>query len=168
MTDRWALLRVWHAEAMESVMRDPGGYVFSRTSFAAAPARWREIPPSELSRRVELLLDAHYVKRNATMVTPEDPNRMMLLAFAFEWVDHTTNPARPGGGPDPYVFAKTAHPAVIDRACAEVTTLADGVLEGLDAKVWTSAFGVWRIDDDTWHLIKHQERAAMFAERFGS
>jgi hypothetical protein len=91
----WYLLRISHIEALASVADHPNAYRFNRTSYCVAPETWRRLDKAELARRVAILLDAAYAKRNHTLIGSDDPTPMLLLDYDFAWVDASEIGGRP-------------------------------------------------------------------------
>jgi hypothetical protein len=167
----WSLLRIWHIEALESVIGDPKGVSFTRTSYVAAPARWRNLSQPELAGRIEQLLNAAYERRNwLTTQQSGDPVGLEPFVFYFEWVERDSIPAAPGVVVEPWVLPRAnAHPDLVARAFAEIDARVQAARPGIDARAYADAFYVFRIDeDDSWHFIRSRSRKAetLFAERF--
>jgi hypothetical protein len=165
----WSLLRIWHAEAIESVIQHPQGVHFLRTSYLTAPEQWRNLPQPELVNRVEQLLNASYRRRNWSTAQSDDPTPMVPFAFYFEWVDLDDSPAITDTRVAPWVLPNAnAHPNLVENAIADIDARLQTVRPGINARAYSEAFSVFRIDpDDTWHLIDDRDRAALFADRFG-
>jgi hypothetical protein len=94
----WLLLQISHTEALASVADRPNAYRFRRTSFCVAPESWRRLDAAELARRVHVLLDAAYAKRNHTLIGSDDPTPMVLLGYDFAWVAADELAGRPWRG----------------------------------------------------------------------
>lgn len=165
----WSLLRFWHVESLDTVIEHPRGISFTRTSYIAAPSRWRELPIPELVSRLEQLLIAAYNRRNYTLRDTDDPARMVPFVFDFEWVEHDDAPAMLGAVPEPWVLPNAnAHPDLVMRGLSEIDARRRVTRPGLHARPYANAFEAIRIDeDDSWHLVRSADRAAMFASRFG-
>jgi hypothetical protein len=164
----WSLLRLWHVEALESVIENPQGVIFTRTSYLTAPARWRELPTDVLASRLEQLLIAAYRRRAATLAGSGDDTRMLWFGFYFEWVDRDDTAGDPATHCDLWIFpAAYAHPNLVARAHEEVDAHLHADRPGIARRCYASAFEVFRIDDnDSWHLVRHEDREALFATRF--
>jgi hypothetical protein len=165
--ERWALLRVWHCEAMESVIDRDDPIHFTRTSYLSAPARWSGLPTKELARRVEIVLNASYKRRAWELRTAEDTNSLVPFAFYFEWVDRDDVGADPLASVAPFLYPCTvANPRLAEIAFRDLDALAQAARPGLASRCYAGAFSAFRIDvDDTWHLVRHDDRAALFAAR---
>ncbi|MBA3397390.1 MAG: hypothetical protein H0T89_32490 [Deltaproteobacteria bacterium] len=165
---RWQLLRVWHLEAMECVIDNPMLVSFTRTSYVSAPASWCQLAQPQLVARIEQLLGAHYRVRAETLRTPEVDERMMPFAFDFEWVGAGDQPANPGARADPWLLPCTsANARLVELASQELDAKLQAARWGIDSRCYADAFEVFRIDDDdAWHIIDWDDRAAMFAARY--
>lgn len=165
--DAWALLRVWHLEAMETVIEHPAVCHFVRTSYVSVPTRWHALPLAEVARRVEMLLLAHYRIRAATLWTPEVDERMQPFAFDFEWVARADMPAQPVAEGAPWLFpVAQVNPHLEDLAFEELSARREAARPGIASRCYDDAFAAVRVDvDDTWHMVRHADRAAMFAAR---
>ena len=167
-----SLLRVYHAEALGSVIDNPKAAFFLRTSYVTAPPAWPELAREALANRVEQLLNAAYARRNWSMAQSDDPAPMLPFLFDFEWVGRA--PSLPLDDDDseggPLILPGAgAHSAVIEGAIDELLGILDAERPGIDARCYDRAFEVFRIDDDgSWHLIRHEDRSALFNGLFGT
>ena len=164
---RWALLRVWHFEAMNSVIANPDVAHFTRTSYLTAPSRWRELPLPALASRVEQVLVASYKQRAAQLRTPDDPASLVPFAFFFEWVDRDDIPANPAAQGDPFLYpCVAANPALGDIAYRDLDAIIKAARPGIASRCYDDAFSAFRIDEnDSWHLVPYRDREALFEER---
>ena len=168
ISQQWALLRLWHLEAMETVIADPGLVHFTRTSYLSAPIRWRALPMPELASRVEQVLAASYKLRGWELRTPDDPWSLVPFAFYFEWVDREDIPANPDATSDPFMYpCADANPVLSDLAIRDLDKILQDRRPGIAARCYQNAFSTFRIDeDDTWHLVDYGESEALFRTRY--
>lgn len=168
MSTRWVLLRIWHLEAMETVIEHPQLVHFTRTSYLSAPARWRDLPLPQLAARVEQVLAASYKQRAAQLRTQDDSASLVPFAYFFEWVDRDDIPANPEAQSDPFLYpcAKT-NPVLPEIAIRDLDKIVQEPRAGIASRCYASGFSAFRIDeDDTWHLVRHADREPMFRERY--
>jgi hypothetical protein len=167
-----SLLRVYHAEALGSVIGEPMAAVFLRTSYVTTPSAWQELARDVLANRVEQLLNAAYARRNWSMAQSDDPTPMLPFLFDFEWVGRAPSPPLDDDDSErgPLILPGAgAHAAVIEGAIDELLRILDAERPGIDARCYDRAFEVFRIDDDdSWHLIRHEDRSALFTGLFGT
>jgi hypothetical protein len=167
-SERWQLLRTWHLEAMECVIDSPTPATFTRTTYLSVPASWRSFTSRQLAARIEQALNAHYRIRWATLRTAEVDERIIPFAFDFEWVSRADLPAVPNARSDPWTFpcAKDTQ-GLAEIAWREIDAKLQSVRPGIDARCYADAFEVFRVDeDDSWHIVDWNDRAAMFAARY--
>ena len=168
----WELLRLWHSEALDSAVHDPRAVTFTRTSYVSAPSWWRSFSTEELVGRLEQLLLAHYRVRAASLQSTGqgtgDLAQVIPFGFDYEWVTRADMPAQPDFEAVPWMFpCALTHRHLFEIADREMDLARRVDRRGIDAQCYRGAFAVFRIDeDDTWHIIRHYKRAAMFAARY--
>jgi hypothetical protein len=164
----WELLRLWHFEALDSLIHDPKAVTFTRTSYVSAPRRWKVFAVEELVGRLEQLLLAHYRIRTASLQGSGDVAQVVPFGFDYEWVTRADMPAQPEFEAMPWMFpCATTHLHLFDIADRDMDMARRVDRLGIDSQCYRGAFAVFRIDeDDTWHIVRHYRRAAMFAARY--
>jgi hypothetical protein len=157
----WRLLRIWHVEAIESVTHHPNAAMFSRTSYCLAPNRWEDFEPSELLRRVEFLLEAHYRRRNYQTAQTGDPVGMLWIAYAFEWVARSEMPANTSDNVDEdiWVTSRPVDEELVMRAITQIEAKWRQPRPGIDSRPWSDGFGLFGIeaDGETWKLLRSRD-----------
>lgn len=170
----WQLVRVWHVETLDSVAHHPIAPRFLRTSYCLAPSTWKKLDDLALRDRLLYALDLSYRFRNYQSAKSGDKAEMIWVAVAFELVDKIAMAPYVDGDEDEDFERVTVrvdrniHPDVTDAAVSQVIATWYAARPGMDAKPWTDAFTTFRFDeDDTCHLVKSRDRAALFEASFG-
>lgn len=170
LADRWALLRLWHFEAVESELEAAAVQVFTRTSYVSAPRGWRALSAPELTARLEQLLSAHYRARAFSMRGALDLSPVVPFGYDFEWV--TRAEMAPERAPEradtaPWMFPRAkVNPALVERARAEVRRRRGEARPGSAGRWCDEAFTVFRVDeDDRWQLLRRYQHASLLAAR---
>jgi hypothetical protein len=150
------------------VIHHPRVRTFLRTSYVSAPRAWTSFSTEELVGRIEQLLTAHYRVRAASLQGSDDLAQVIPFSFDFEWVAREEMPAQPDFESLPWMLpCAAAHPHLFAIADREMDATRRVARPGIDARGYRDAFAVFRIDeDDTWHLVRHYKRAAMFVARY--
>jgi len=168
MNDSSGLLRIWHVEVLSSVAANPGAVTFSRTSYCVAPARWESLAKDDLDRRVGVLLDAAYAKRNHEMAQTGDPTPTWLIAYDHEWVAADEMPASEPTHHAVMIATADIATALVESAISQIDDLRGLARPGRASNPWQQSFSAWSVDDDdSWRIPKRGERAAMFSSRLG-
>jgi hypothetical protein len=169
------LVRIWHVETLDTVAAHSNAVRFLRTSYCVVPFAWKKLDALAVRDRVLYALQLSYRFRNHQSAKSGDEAEMLWVAVAFEFVDKLEMAPTIDGDEDEdheRVTVRTdldIHPDVIDAAVSQVIATWYAARPGLDAKPWTDAFSTFRYDDDdTCHLVKFRERAALFDASFGA
>lgn len=171
----WQLVRVWHVETLDTVAHHPNAPRFLRTSYGAVPATWKKLDDVAVRDRVRYALELSYRSRNYQSAKSGDKAAMIWVAISFELVDKIAMAPHIAGDEDEDLERVTVrvdrciHPEVIGAAVSQVVATWYAARPGLDAMPWTEAFSTFRFDeDDTCHLVKARERAALFGATCGA
>ncbi|MFN0248683.1 MAG: hypothetical protein ACKV2T_17470 [Kofleriaceae bacterium] len=153
--------------------RHPNASRFVRTSYGLVPSSWRELDNTAVRDRILYALDLSYRSRNSQSAKAGDPNEMLWIAVAFEFVEPTAMPPRTLHESDlehvSVRIDRDIHPEVIDAAGTLVLAERYRARLGLDKQPWNDAFSAFRYEeDDTCDLVEFRDRAPMFEAAFGA